>query len=665
MRWFSLSRHFGGRARGKEAQLRLALAYHNLFAAGSADAQLVLADLADFTGFYRVNGPGIPPDDRAFSDGMRAAFGRLFHGSLMTISSYDNRRSYAGNGSTFAFAFPPPFFASTDLVVQVQAADGSASTKILGVDYTVSGAGNPAGGTVTMLVPPAAGTTLILYRDVPLTQPVALLDGGPLPAATLNGMFDRVTMWGQRLKEQAGLLAGLASGTASGQMSAADKAKLDGIQPGAQVNAVTSVAGRSGDVTLGRGDVGLGNVDNTPDTAKPVSTAQATADAAILASARAYTDGRTKADIGLGNVDNTSDLNKPIGTATQTALNAKANAASLGSAAYAAASAFATATQGTKADSAIQTVNAGVNITVDNTDPKNPVISASGAAVGGDVNGPASSTDNRLAAFSGTNGKLLKDSGVTSASFATAAQGAKADTAVQPVALSSYAPLASPALTGSPTAPTAAAGTSTVQLATTAFVTAAVAALSPVYQAAAAILSSLTGLASNGLIARTASGSVAARTITAGTGAVVANGDGVAGNPAVGPDIATVSQYRAATANKMLEAGNVWAAAGAPQLADAATIALDFSTGFNFYVSIGGNRTLDNPTNMKTGQTGSISIYQDGTGNRTLAFSSAWKFAGGTAPSLSTAANAWDKLYYVVEDASTSRIHASLVKGIA
>ncbi|GLS17966.1 hypothetical protein GCM10007874_09820 [Labrys miyagiensis] len=78
MRWLSLSRHFGSQARSKEAELRLALAYDNLFASRHADAQLVLADLADFTGFYRVNGPGIPPDDRAFSDGMRAAFGRLF-----------------------------------------------------------------------------------------------------------------------------------------------------------------------------------------------------------------------------------------------------------------------------------------------------------------------------------------------------------------------------------------------------------------------------------------------------------------------------------------------------------------------------------------------------------------------------------------------------------
>lgn len=74
-----------------------------------------------------------------------------------------------------------------------------------------------------------------------------------------------------------------ASGSAAGVLTAADKAKLDGIASGAQVNGVTSVASRTGDVTL------------------------------------------TKADVGLANVDNTTDLNKPISTATQTALNGKSD----------------------------------------------------------------------------------------------------------------------------------------------------------------------------------------------------------------------------------------------------------------------------------------------------------------------------------------------------
>ena len=77
--------------------------------------------------------------------------------------------------------------------------------------------------------------------------------------------------------------------------------------------------------------VGLGNVDNTSDLGKPISTATQTAlDAKANLSGATFTGtvaGITKSMVGLGNVDNTSDLNKPISTATQTALNLKANLA--------------------------------------------------------------------------------------------------------------------------------------------------------------------------------------------------------------------------------------------------------------------------------------------------------------------------------------------------
>lgn len=46
--------------------------------------------------------------------------------------------------------------------------------------------------------------------------------------------------------------------------------KLKGIEAGAQVNTVNSVAGKTGTVTLVKADVGLGNVDNTADSAKEV-----------------------------------------------------------------------------------------------------------------------------------------------------------------------------------------------------------------------------------------------------------------------------------------------------------------------------------------------------------------------------------------------------------
>ena len=83
--------------------------------------------------------------------------------------------------------------------------------------------------------------------------------------------------------------------------------------------------------------VGLGNVDNTTDAGKPISTATQTALDLKLASATAAStyapiasptftgtvSGITKTMVGLGNVDNTTDAGKPISTATQTALDLK------------------------------------------------------------------------------------------------------------------------------------------------------------------------------------------------------------------------------------------------------------------------------------------------------------------------------------------------------
>ena len=92
----------------------------------------------------------------------------------------------------------------------------------------------------------------------------------------------------------------------AGVMGANDKSKLDGIQAGAEVNTVTSVAGKTGSVSLAAGDIsGLSDAATT--------------------TVSAIRSGTTKANVGLSNVNNTSDADKPISTATQSALNAKVN----------------------------------------------------------------------------------------------------------------------------------------------------------------------------------------------------------------------------------------------------------------------------------------------------------------------------------------------------
>ena len=71
-------------------------------------------------------------------------------------------------------------------------------------------------------------------------------------------------------------------------------------------------------------------------------------------------------------------------------------------------------------------------------------------------------------------------------------------------------------------------------------------------QASDADLTAIAGLASNGIIARTGAGTAAARTVTAGTGITVTNGDGVSGDPTVAATLASQGQAEAGTDNTTL-----------------------------------------------------------------------------------------------------------------
>jgi len=122
----------------------------------------------------------------------------------------------------------------------------------------------------------------------------------------------------------------------------------------------------------------------------------------------------------------------------------------------------------------------------------------------------------------------------------------------------------------------------------------------------------------------------------------------------------SVQAYDAATAKTNVVQSFTKAQRGTVvALTDGATITPDFSLGNNFSVTLGGNRTLANPTNLTAGQAGLIVITQDGTGSRTLAYGSYFKFPAGTAPTLTTTASAVDVLAYYVE--SSTRITARLI----
>ncbi len=105
-------------------------------------------------------------------------------------------------------------------------------------------------------------------------------------------------------------------------ISQAELTKLVGIETGAQVNDVTSVNSQTGVVVLDSDDVSEGttNLYMTATQETNFGTAY-THSQTITGNPHSV----TKSDVGLGNVDNTSDADKPISTATQTALNGKSD----------------------------------------------------------------------------------------------------------------------------------------------------------------------------------------------------------------------------------------------------------------------------------------------------------------------------------------------------
>ncbi len=111
------------------------------------------------------------------------------------------------------------------------------------------------------------------------------------------------------------------------------------------------------------------------------------------------------------------------------------------------------------------------------------------------------------------------------------------------------------------------------------------------------------------------------------TSLIVNPADGIVSLP-LGADLgaseATAAQFRSNTADKILSTDQVWSAAAVVALTDAATIAVDMSSGLNFSVALGGNRTLGNPSNAKVGQSGVI-VVTASSSTRTLALSSNWK----------------------------------------
>ena len=100
------------------------------------------------------------------------------------------------------------------------------------------------------------------------------------------------------------------------------------------------------------------------------------------------------------------------------------------------------------------------------------------------------------------------------------------------------------------------------------------------------------------------------------------------------------------------------AAANITALTSATTITIDMATACHHSVTLAHNATFAAPSNQAIGQSGSIIITQDSSGSRSGTFNTAFKFVGGSAPTLSTAAGAVDRIDYLI--VSSNVIHCAV-----
>ena len=123
----------------------------------------------------------------------------------MTVSTTIIKNSHNGNGSTTNFAYQFKILQDSDLTVIIRSSTGTETTKSLSTHYTVAGAGDASGGSITFTSgnTPASGQTVVIRRNVPQTQAIDYIANDPFPAETHEEGLDRATMVAQQVSEEA------------------------------------------------------------------------------------------------------------------------------------------------------------------------------------------------------------------------------------------------------------------------------------------------------------------------------------------------------------------------------------------------------------------------------------------------------------------------------
>lgn len=120
----------------------------------------------------------------------------------MTLSTTTSRVSYAGNGATTSFAFAFKVWAASNLKVYVRDDTTLVDTlQTLSSDYSVDIVTYPNTGNVVFVTAPASGKTVVIVRQMPLTQELDLIASGSFAAENVEAQLDKLAAEIQTLRE--------------------------------------------------------------------------------------------------------------------------------------------------------------------------------------------------------------------------------------------------------------------------------------------------------------------------------------------------------------------------------------------------------------------------------------------------------------------------------
>ena len=122
----------------------------------------------------------------------------------MSFSTVINKKQYDGNDATTVFSFPYLFQANADLTVILTDVNGNDTTLVLDTDYSVAGALEPAGGSVTYPLsgdPLATGEKTTIVREMDANQEINLSNHGAYFLAAIETALDKMMMTAQQLNE--------------------------------------------------------------------------------------------------------------------------------------------------------------------------------------------------------------------------------------------------------------------------------------------------------------------------------------------------------------------------------------------------------------------------------------------------------------------------------